>query len=280
MWAQVDPARLTESWLPFLQRLLTILRGAQLAAARSADVYTDRALYEQGFSVHAEGRVSADALVGVASDGRPLESLLLNPVIAAKVAIRSQLQDTGRLHLDQVMATGQASLDMTLRTQVADAGRAADGVAIAARPKVGYVRMVVGDSCPRCIILAGRWYRYDAGFERHPQCDCTQIPSAENAAGDLATDPQLAFEHGRVKGLSEADTKAIRAGADMAQVVNAHSGMYVAGARKLTRTGTTHHALAGRRLAGKVRLMPEQIYREATSREDAVRLLKLHGYLV
>lgn len=274
MWAQVDPARLTESWLPFLQRLLTILRGAQYAAASQADIYTDSVLYAQGMDAPAAGRVAAGALSGVASDGRPLETLLLNPVIASKTAI---LQGADA---SKAMATGQAALEMTLRTQVADAGRAADGVAIAARPKVGYVRMVVGDSCPRCIILAGRWYRYDAGFERHPQCDCTQIPSAENAAGDLATDPQLAFEHGRVKGLSEADTKAIRAGADMAQVVNAHSGMYVAGARKLTRTGTTHHAFAGRRLAGNVRLMPEQIYREATSREDAVRLLKLHGYLV
>jgi hypothetical protein len=280
MWRQVDPANLSASWSQWLTRLFVIVQGAQMAAAQPADGYVGAVLAAQGIDVVAGGQVVASALAGVASDGRPLESLLLNPVIATKQMISRQLQTEGRIHLDRAMATGQASLEMLLRTQVADAGRVADGVAIAARPKTGYVRMLVGDSCARCAILGGRFYRYSSGFERHPQCDCLQIPSQEDMAGDFTTDPRAAFDEGRIHGLSEADTKAIRDGADMSQVVNAHQGMYVAGGRKYTRTGATRHGLAGMRLNGATRLMPEQIYREATSREDAVRLLHLHGYLV
>lgn len=274
MWRQVDPGQLSLSWTSWLPRMLTILQAAQMAAASSADAYTDAALQAQGVQAEAAGAVVTSALAGVASDGRPLPTLLLNPVIATKTAI---------LHgadAPRAMATGQASLEMLLRTQVADAGRVADGVAIAARPKTGYVRMLVGDSCPRCAILAGRFYRYSSGFQRHPQCDCLQIPSQEDTAGDFTTDPRVAFAEGRIHGLSVDDTRAIRDGADMAQVVNAHSGMYTASGVKATRSGATRHGLAGMRLKGATRLMPESIYQLATDRDDAIRLLRMHGYIV
>ncbi len=275
MWGQVNFADLAGSWLRFMARLLTIVQGAQVTAASRANGYVEAVLGEQNLDVPSLGRVPARSLSGVASDGRPLMMLLMNPVVAAKAAVAHGAAS------DRAFAAGSASLEMTLRTQVADAGRVADGVAVAARPKVGYTRMLVGDSCPRCVILAGRFYRYSAGFERHPQCDCVHIPTSEDVSEDVTTDPMKAFEQGRVKGLSEADTRAIRDGADISQVVNAHKGMYVAGAQKATRTGTSRRSLAGKRLGrGAVRLMPEQIYRDATSRADAVRLLQLHGYLI
>lgn len=274
LWATVDTANLRESWLAALTRMFVVVSGAQLAAARQAEAYTAAALAAQGVDTEPAGQVVADALAGVASDGWPLDSLLLAPMIAAKKAV---LQ---RATLDRALAAGQATLEMTVRTQVADAGRVADGVAVAVRTKTTWTRMVVGDSCPRCIILAGRVYRYSDGFERHPNCDCVHIPTAENTAHDYTTDPKSAFAEGRIKGLSKSDEQAIRDGADMAQVVNAHSGMYVAGTRKFTRSGTTRHGFAGSRLRGAARLMPEQIYRESSSREEAVRLLKRHGYMV
>lgn len=68
----------------------------------------------------------------------------------------------------------------------------------------------------------------------------------------------------------KAGAEAIREGADMARVVNARRGMYTAGGRLFT------HESAGRR----PRLMPEQILREADGdRGEAIRLLRLHGYL-
>lgn len=73
------------------------------------------------------------------------------------------------------------------------------------------------------------------------------------------------------KVFGKASAEAIREGADMARVVNARRGMYEAGGRQFT------HEVAGRR----PRLMPEQIFREARgNRDEALRLLRLHGYLI
>jgi hypothetical protein len=55
----------------------------------------------------------------------------------------------------------------------------------------------------------------------------------------------------------------------MAKVVNARRGMQTADGRLYTTEA------AGRR----PRLMPEQIFRDARDREDAIRLLSLHGYI-
>lgn len=318
LWRQVDPADLSRSWTPLLARLLVIVTGAQLAAARAADAYVAGTLAAQGLDIEPAGTVVAESLAGIASDGRGLASLLLNPVIAAKTMLARQLAEEGRIHLDRALATGQATLEMTLRTQIADAGRVADGLAVTARPRTGYVRMLVGDSCPRCAILAGRFYRYSAGFQRHPNCDCIHIPAAEDTAGDFTTDPQLAFKEGRVRGLSKADRQAVKDGADLNQVVNAHRGMYTAGGQKRTREGITRRGIAGARLitgdpnafvaprgdagtrvvsthtrqtaagprtvrlrgAQAARLMPEQIYRDASSRDEAVQLLRAHGYIL
>lgn len=272
MWAQVDPGDLTRSWARFMGRLAVVLRGGQVAAAASADTFADSVLEEQRARLRRAGRVRATAFSGTSSDGRGLESLLLNPVIAAKVAIREGAS------VDRALASGHASLEMLLRTQVADAGRVADGVAVAARARTTWTRMVVGDTCPRCIILAGRVYRWSDGFERHENCDCVHIPTAEDTGDDFTTDPMQAFHEGRVRGLSKAETQAIRDGADLAQVVNAHRGMRVAG---ITTEGTSRRGFAGRRLGGRPRLTPERIYREAKgSRDQAIALLRQHGYIV
>jgi hypothetical protein len=66
------------------------------------------------------------------------------------------------------------------------------------------------------------------------------------------------------------DAEAVRGGADLAKVVNARRGMYTADGRLYTREA------AGKR----PRLMPEQIFRDARDRDDAIRLLRLHGYII
>lgn len=232
MWRQVNPADLSGSWAQFLVRLLTVLEGAQFAAANQAEAYTAAVLAAQGVDVPPAGVVSAYALAGIASDGRPLASLLQWPVIAAKAAISQGAT------VPRAMATGQASLGMILRTQVSDAGRVADGVAVAVRPSVGYARMVTPPACSRCLILAGRFYRHNAGFARHPQCDCIHVPAhGEKAARDegLISNPKAYFESlspaEQDKVFTTAGAQAIRDGADIAQVVNARRGMSFAGAR-------------------------------------------------
>jgi hypothetical protein len=269
-WAQVDPARISETWARQIPRLLLLLTGGQHAAAITADRYVTEVLVEQGINPATEGRLDAAALSGIASDGRPLESLLAQPGITAKVAL------AGGETLDRAMAAGDALAQLIGHTQVADAGRVADQVALTSRRHAtGYTRMVVGKTCSRCVILAGRWYRWNAGFKRHPKCDCVGIPAPENAE-DLRTDPKKLFtsmsEAEQDKAFTKAGAQAIRDGADMNRVVNARRGMQTAADGRLYTTEA-----AGRR----PRLMPEQVYREAGgNRDEAIRLLRLHGYLL
>lgn len=281
-WQQVNPADLMASWLARIGRLANTLRQAQYTAASTADAFTDLVLKEQGMSSPSAGKVRTDAFVGISSDGRPLETLLQGPAVATKAAILKGVT------IDRAMATGQATLTMTLRTQVADAGRVADGVAVAVRQRTGFTRLLVGESCSRCVILAGRFYRYSDGFLRHPNDDCIMVASQDEEAATaegLINDPQAYFdslsEYEQDKAFGRDGAQAIRDGADMNQVVNARSGMYTAGGLALTRTGTTRRALAGQRLGkGRKRLMPEGIYELASDHEEAVRLLRTHGYIV
>jgi hypothetical protein len=269
-WAQVDPARISETWLRQIPRLLMLLTGGQHAATANADRYVTETLVEQGISPATEGRLDAKSLAGIASDGRPLESLLAQPGITAKWALSQGAT------LDRAMAAGNGLAQLVAHTQVADAGRIADQVALTTRRDAGgFTRMAVGGTCSRCLILAGRWYRWNADFNRHPKCDCIGVPSSENVAGDLRTDPRKAFEAMSAAEQDQVFTKAgaqaIRDGADMAKVVNARRGMQTAANGRLYATEA-----AGKR----PRLMPEQIFRDAKDRDDAIRLLRLHGYIV
>jgi hypothetical protein len=269
LWAGVDRAAIAPSWSAAVERAAAILESAQSIAAAGAGPYLDALTAEYNVSGDAAGAVRPIGFAGVASDGRDLRSLLRQPAITALTSIGAGDSPA------RAMASGRFALDMIVRTQVADAVRTADGVALTARPQLpGYVRMLSLPSCSRCVLLAGRRYRWNAGFNRHPRCDCTSIPARENVAGDIRTDPKAYFrsltpaEQDRT--FTAAGAQAIRDGADIGQVVNARRGMYTAGTVKAT------HANAGRR----IRLMPEQIYKEAgNDRAEAVRLLKLHGYL-
>jgi hypothetical protein len=274
LWRRVDPDDISASWTRLLPELMVAFTGAQRAAAQQADGYLARVLGEQGVSGPIDGRPIPGALSGVAADGRPLDTLLANPRITALSAIQSG-QTTAR-----AMAAGYANLDMLLRTEVADAGRVADQIALTAhRGADVYVRMLVGKSCSRCAILAGRRYGWNASFNRHPRCDCIAIPGREDSVDDLRTDPRRYFdslprqEQDRL--FTKAGAEAIREGADPSRVVNSRRGMYVAGGRTLTTEATTR-AGVNRRL----RLMPEQIFREANgNRDETLRLLRMHGYL-
>jgi hypothetical protein len=260
-WRQVDPARISATWAAQIPALLAALTAGQRAAASTADGYLDAQ------DLPGAARVNPAAFAGVASDGRDLRSLFSMPGIVTLQAIAAGHS------LGRAMAAGGALAELAAHTQVADAGRVADLTGMAGRGSPGFVRMVVGETCSRCIVLAGRWYRWNAGFNRHPKCDCVGIPAAENDI-DLRTDPKKVFgsmtaaEQDKV--FTQAAAQAIRDGADIGKVVNARRGMQTAADGRLYTTEA-----AGKR----PRLMPEQIFREAKDRDDAVRLLRLHGYI-
>lgn len=282
------------SWRAVGRDLLILTEAAQLAAVRQGIGYLPAVLAETGQVDDPVGDVIPERFVGDAPDGRSLEGLLYGAVTTAKTA--STTTTPG-----QALGKGGLWLDMATQTLIADTARTAVGVGIAARPAIsGYVRMLNTPSCARCVVLAGKWFRWNAGFQRHPRCDCRHIPSSENRAGDYRTDPEAAVEAGHVRGLSKADLRAIvEDGADVGQVINAQRGMHTASAygRRLKSTleGTTSRSVAGRTLgatqqpsvavgdryrrARTPRLRPEEIYRVASDRTDAIRLLQRFGYV-
>lgn len=307
-WRGMNTANLAESWATTAGPVFALVTGGQFLAASTADGYTADVLGPDAPPPAAP--VSAYAFAGIASDGRPLASLLAEPVITAKTLI-------GRgATVARAMAGAGLQLDMIVRTQLADAGRVASGVAITSRERVSYVRMVSPGACSRCVVLAGKRYAWNARFLRHPRCHCTAIPVTEDIPGDVMTSPKAYFgnlstaEQDRT--FTKAGAQAIRDGADIGQVVNARRGMYAAGIGtktfQATREGTTVRGLFGgfeidpttgalrRRPDGELvrrksgsrtigaaavpRLMPEQIYIEANgSRDEAIRLLRRFGYL-
>lgn len=159
---------------------------------------------------------------------------------------------------------------------------------------VGYVRMLNPPSCDKCVPLAGRWYRWNAGFLRHPLCDCRHIPAIEALEGDMTIDPQAYFdsltEEEQNQTFGKANSQAIREGADIGQIVNAHrkGALYVADdGRRYTREGLTKRSFAqwSRRDKGLepmvVRPTVWQIYKDARGNRDAaVRALRNFGYIL
>lgn len=277
-----------------------VVTAYQLAAAIDAARSVPAMLDEQGIPDEPVSQVQAASLAGVASDGRPLDTLF-------------------------EQAESDYAFGLMVATQLQDVARVVQSLAISTRPNVsGYVRMLNPPSCSRCAVLAGKFYRWNTGFERHPGCDCRHIPSVEALAGDLTTDPQAYFEslptasevaerypnlsvkmrreagiYSQEDVFTKAGAQAIRDGADVTRVVNARRGMSTAargtsGRRMLaaeevggrpvyiTRESTTRRGAASRRRTGRnmsARLMPESIYEVADNREDALRMLRLHGYI-
>lgn len=215
------------------------VQSYQAASVALADTAADVMLAEQGIDTAAEGVLNAPAFVSSSS---------------------------GLVQMIRATANDVA-LDRLVSTLVADAGRSGMGVATVARPGVtGHIRYVNSPSCARCAILAGRFYRWSTGFQRHPHCDCQMVPSNEIAAPGLISDPMEAFEKGQISGLSKADTQAIIEGADLGQVVNVRRS-----AAGLTE-GSSVMVRGGR-------LTPEGVYRIASDRAEAVSLLTQQGYI-
>lgn len=281
-----------QSWVTVGPRIKLLATSAQLGAARQGEIYVPKVLAETRQSAPAEGNVNAAAFAGIASDGRELDGLLYGAVTTAKTAVGQGKSP------QQALATGSDWLGMLAQSIVADAGRMATSVGMAARPRVtGYIRMLGGSGCSRCAVLAGKWFRWNTGFLRHPRCHCVHVPAAESRAGDWRTDPVAAIRAGKVTGLSEAQTKAILDhGADVSQVINATRGMDYARVfgrqMQITREGITVRGVAGKRLgaihkaAGRrfresavFRLTPESIYAIGGGRANTIRLLREHGYL-
>jgi hypothetical protein len=252
-WREIRPA-MTET--------LQLGRSASIASSLG---YTAAALKETGQVAAPLGALVPERFLETAPNGFPVEDTLDGAVIHAKVAVGHGSSAADALASSEKWLTG------VLLTMMADTGRSVVGADIAQRPALGgYVRMLNAPSCSRCVILAGKWFKWNEGFLRHPRCDCRHIPASEDVAGDLSTDPYAYFhslskdEQAAVFGKSEA--RAVRDGGDIYRVVNIkQNGLATAKGR--ARFGTPS------------RLTVDDIYRTAGTRTNALRMLEQEGYI-
>lgn len=298
IWAGLDPANILAS----LQgdqgaAILQAVVAGQLTAAEGAQQFVSMAMAARNASAAVLGELAPETFAGIASDGRPLTTLLYQPAITTYTAYAAGMGE------EAAALAGMNQMARMVATQIADTSRSATLTSMTAHRRcIAYVRVVKLPACGRCIILAGRQYSYSTGFQRHPKCDCGMDPIDIERWGDVPSPDALVKQMSpqeQRRRLGAAAVDALEKGADLHQVVNARRGMQtmtVYGRKvQATTEGTTVRGLAGKRLsqdskaikvpgqrysvATTPRLMPEEILRLADDREHQLRLLKKHGYI-
>lgn len=258
-----------ESWATIRPEMLALVSNGRLAAANSSARYLPQVLAETGQVAPSMGSIIPAAFVQETPDGRDMGSLLDTAVIRSKVAIGSGASSA------EALQSGSKWLTGTLLTVLADTARQVVAADIAQRPNIGgYVRMLNTPSCSRCVVLAGKWFKWNEGFQRHPKCDCRHIPATNEAfanAQGFYTDPYAYFrslsvkEQERLFGKHEAE--AIREhGADIYRVMNT----------KLRGLGTAKGNL---KYGTPTKLTVDDILSRDPSRKFVIENLQYHGYI-
>lgn len=301
LWRRVGPD-FDRSYARVEPDLLRVLFTAQERVANGALAYVPAALGEAPSPLYES---AGSRFVGVAGDGMPVASMAYGAVIQAKQAVGSGLD------VASALAQGGRQLTLSTGTLLSDTGRAAEKVSGGAHRVKLWTRMLNPPSCGRCVILAGKTFAQSEAFDRHPGCDCRNVPSSEDTGDDSRTDPHSYLsglpeaEQDRILG-SKANGQAFRDGADMNQLINAYRkagavrpGQIHGRAIKYTREGTTRRGHAYWQMSQakyikeqgvfrdgskylrvkSPRLMPETIYKIAKDQPDAKRLLSLYGWV-
>lgn len=303
LWRLIDVSDLTGSWNSGIgRRMAQAVAAGQLASAGLADDYVDEVVDAEGADPERAGSVRPSAFAGLTADGRSLDTLMYLSVITTKQGIG------GGMNTQDAMMRGLHQALTLSGSEVTQAGRGAVGASMVGKRTIqGYVRVVNPPACSRCIILAGKEYGWNRGFQRHPRCDCVHLPTTLVARnqGRGYIDPDSYFnnlsraEQDRV--FTAAGARAIREGADIGQVVNARRGMYTTTAYgrtvEATYEGATRRGYFYRQERRRAidrglvspsgrdfqlmtpRLLPEEIFRLADSRDEAIAMLRRFGYL-
>ncbi|WP_116282416.1 hypothetical protein [Subtercola boreus] len=263
-WRRMGPD-FDSSWADVVTPLLNWVQTGRAAAVASSIGYTADVLQETNVDAAPVGVLSPAGFLSSAPDGRSMGSLLGESVVKAKSAVGSGLSAPLALQQAERWLTG------TLLTVMSDTGRSVVAAGIAQRPTLqGYTRMLNPPSCSRCAILAGKFFRWNSGFLRHPRCDCRHIPTNENMAGDLTTDPYKYFHslspEAQEKTFGRSEARAIREGADIYRVGNIQQ-RGLATSKGHLRYGTPS------------RMTVDDIFRTAGTRTNAIKMLEHEGYI-
>src|SRR5690625_1004804 len=163
-WRNVDRDHISDSWALASRELTVAVTAGQAEAAALGASYGASTIAAQGVYTPPDDWVVPQAFAGVSPNGFPAHQALQSPAPRALKQL-SQGRD-----IDSVMRSGLVMAGAVAQTMVIEAGRAAASVDTFARPGVGYTRMVNPGACDRRILLAGRFYRSNQGFLRHPNC--------------------------------------------------------------------------------------------------------------
>jgi hypothetical protein len=207
------------SWASIAAQVFATVVAGQLTAARSGLDYVPTVAEEQGIDPAQVATVDPNRFAGGTSAGMPVETLLAGAPIRAKKAMTLTQSTAASL------VTVGVWLQRVVLDSVRDANRDATAAGMTVTPQVtGWVRQLNPPSCKFCLILAGKFFRWNEGFKRHPGCDCRHVPSTEPLADTLTVDPYKYFhsltETEQDRLFDRNDAQAIRDGADIYRVVN------------------------------------------------------------
>lgn len=279
-WALLSSGELEAQWARAAPAVKRALTTSQRLAASGAAQYVEDALSAQGAGGRALALVPAEALAGYAMDGRSLEGALAQPM----VGVRDEL--ARGLDRAEALQRGERRMLRLVVGELGDTARVADGLAIGLEETArGYVRRVNVPSCGRCIVQAGKFFRKNAGFKRHPKCDCTHVPIYRSWAAPSPDELLGRMSPAeREAALGKTNARAIAAGADPAQVINARRGMSSPDDRARThaaRRATTTESTSKRGVAPRqTRESPAALVRKHGEQPEALReALRANGYL-
>lgn len=277
-------------------KVVKLIARAQAKNAALVDKTMNLELMANGWQDSPIGMLNPDGFAGFMPDGDPLE--MIPRAVAKRVRERLALYEEPTPQQRRLAweAGGQLLATIT-QTALIDTQRMAKSVAGLMRPKTLYVRVANLPCCARCAVLAGKRGYWDEPFRRHPGCDCSQIAVPnddsirfEGPGFDVQAywDSLSAADQDKV--FTKSGAAAIRAGADINQVVNSRLGMSAAGS-SFTTVGTTSRSKTMRYYYGRPtssvkglprveRLsVPEIIKLTEGDHQRRVELLYQHGYI-
>lgn len=276
LWRAMNLADIDGSWQQVGPEAVATIGALQVGAAREATSYVPAVLAEQGTTA---APVAAVEPLGFA---RGSSGLALGDVTATVPAMVKRSVGQGA---EQVALTrGLSLLEGITETLVADAFRLATVADMVTRPNVvTWTRVLNPPSCGRCAVLAGKVFRWNQGFPRHPRCDCKHLPSTVAAPpGSRLLDPRAYFdslppaEQERLFGKGVAQR--IRDGEDLTEAVNSSRDRWRSRLRdeRIEKRRSDDGAAEANQPA---ETFMERLIATATSRNNAVQALADNGYL-
>lgn len=286
-WSRVDKNDIRGSWARVKQPLVDVLGNVQEQAVDAGLDANVEVMAETGQYAAPEGLVNSHAFSKYSAGGVLLDEWVDRPVIRTLELIKEGV------NVDEALARVGGLFSSSIATNLADVIRQAQRADITTRRHMGFIRCCNADACKWCIVLSGKIYRYNTGFERHRNCHCYHLPVNLNDVGsvlDIAPTPMEMFnklsEEEQNKRFGVLGAKSIRAGADIGQIVNSKQNK-----TRINNMSRSYFALQLKDKGVKLpsaksapqsfsrRLTLEQCW-AARSREEAVQRLKNNGYII